>query len=244
MARPKKNNRYKNKRCPTPKKKVTGSESKQESRKASLLKKVVESKERFLNAFLEAEGNISLAAEEAGIDRSTHYGWMEKDQEYATKFIIFQEALNEQEKRLFLAAYINVAKSGKMSIAKAAEMIGIDRGKHYEWLKDDKYVQQFRKTQEQLGDVLEEEAFSRAVEGWDEPVFYEGAICGHIRKKSDSLLTKLLMAFKPDKYREKQAEINIRNSINIPLADAVGAARERLRNVQERDITSRIGAGE
>lgn len=241
MARQKKTY-YKRRQATKQKNKPAGAESKQEARKASLLKKVQESKERFLNAYLEADGNISLAAEEAGIDRSTHYGWMEKDPEYAAKFKIYQDAIEEREKALFLAA---LAKNQNLSISKAAAMIGIDRGKHYEWMaKDEKYAQQYKKVKEQIGDILEETAFKRAVEGWEEPVFYEGSICGYIRKFSDGILTKMLAAYLPERYREKQAEINIRNNVTIPIADAVGAARERLRNVQERDNTSRVGAGE
>ena len=49
---------------------------------------------------------------------------------------------------------------------------------------------------------LEDEARLRAVEGWQEPVWYQGVQCGTVRKFSDTLLICLLKAHHPDKYRE------------------------------------------
>ena len=50
---------------------------------------------------------------------------------------------------------------------------------------------------------LEEEARRRAEEGWDEPVYYKGIVCGRVRKFSDTLLMFLLKANKPSKFRER-----------------------------------------
>jgi hypothetical protein len=47
-------------------------------------------------------------------------------------------------------------------------------------------------------DDMEAEARRRAVDGWDEPVFYEGKVCGHIRKYSDALIMFLLKAYRPE----------------------------------------------
>ncbi|MFY9223216.1 MAG: terminase [Blastocatellia bacterium] len=55
---------------------------------------------------------------------------------------------------------------------------------------------------EVLADQLEREADKRAIEGWDEPRFYEGNHCGDVRKFSDTLLILRLKALRPDKYRE------------------------------------------
>ena len=43
----------------------------------------------------------------------------------------------------------------------------------------------------------------RALEGVEEPVFYKGERVGVIRKYSDSLLILLLMAKRPDQFRER-----------------------------------------
>lgn len=50
--------------------------------------------------------------------------------------------------------------------------------------------------------ALEDEARRRAYEGTLEPVFYQGARAGHIRRYSDTLLIFLLKAHKPEVYRE------------------------------------------
>jgi predicted HTH domain antitoxin len=162
---------------------------------------------------------------------------MEKDLEYAAKFIAFQKAVEERGKQVFILAY----KKCNFSITKAAEMIGICRDKHYEWLKDEKYAEQFRNAHDQMGDILEAEGYRRAVEGWDEPVWNkDGFLCGYIRKYSDSLLLKMLPANK-ERYKEKQTEVNIHNNVNVQLADAMDAARERLINA---NIQNRIGTSQ
>lgn len=64
---------------------------------------------------------------------------------------------------------------------------------------------------QQTIETLEQTAISRAVEGWDEPVFYEGKLCGTKRKYSDSLLMFMLKGLKPDVYKEG-ANINVNNT--------------------------------
>ena len=56
---------------------------------------------------------------------------------------------------------------------------------------------------EESADRLELEARRRAVEGVDEPVFYQGVEVGTVRKYSDALLQFLLKARRPDVFRER-----------------------------------------
>lgn len=58
---------------------------------------------------------------------------------------------------------------------------------------------------------LEDEARRRAIEGYEEPTFYQGQECGRIRKYSDTLLICLLRAHHPEKYRD-----NVRQEISGP----------------------------
>lgn len=51
--------------------------------------------------------------------------------------------------------------------------------------------------------ALEDEAHRRAFAGFDEPVFYQGKTCGHVRRYSDTLAIFLLKAHRPEKYRER-----------------------------------------
>jgi hypothetical protein len=104
--------------------------------------------------------------------------------------------------RAFLAAY---RESG--SITKAAEAAKISRRLHYYWSKDSpqapQYLAAFERAETEAGDIFEDEAKRRGVEGVLEPVFYKGKPCGAIRRHSDFLLAMILRRFKPE-YREKQ----------------------------------------
>lgn len=51
-------------------------------------------------------------------------------------------------------------------------------------------------------DALEKEARRRAYTGVQEPVFYQGKICGGVRKYSDTLLIFLLKGHRPSKYAD------------------------------------------
>lgn len=59
----------------------------------------------------------------------------------------------------------------------------------------------------------EQEAHRRAVDGIDEPVFYKGDECGHIRRYSDRLLEFLLKADNPQKYAQAETQVNLQTNI-------------------------------
>lgn len=89
------------------------------------------------------------------------------------------------------------------NITKAAEAAGVERSMHYRWMKVPGYAVAFKAAEDQFGDVLEASAISRANDGVLEPVFYQGAPCGAIRKYSDGLMLALLKRFKPAQYAAK-----------------------------------------
>ncbi len=66
-------------------------------------------------------------------------------------------------------------------------------------------------------DVLIEEARRRAVDGVLDPVFFKGAIVGHVRKYSDPLLQMLLRGARPDTYREnaRGGDMNVNFGIAV-----------------------------
>ena len=55
---------------------------------------------------------------------------------------------------------------------------------------------------QRYGELLEQEAHRRGVEGWDEPVFFKGDVCGHVRRHSDRLLELALKKNVPE-WRDK-----------------------------------------
>lgn len=98
----------------------------------------------------------------------------------------------------FLAAY---GRSGRVSVA--ADAAGIDRSTHYDWMKSDpEYPALFAEAERLAADFIRDKAVEKAVEGWEEPVFHNGQVCGHIRKFSDRLHERLLEAKCPE-FRQR-----------------------------------------
>lgn len=108
----------------------------------------------------------------------------------------------------FLAAYAEIG-----TITHAALAAGIERRSHYNWLKDEDYREAWEVAHLAACETLELEARRRAREGWDEPVFHDGVICGYKRKFSDTLLIFLLKGALPQKYRDNvHAEVEAGDS--------------------------------
>jgi len=102
--------------------------------------------------------------------------------------------------RAFLVAF---RATGNVRLACKAASVG--RSSHYRWLdKDSEYRAAFDLAKQDAADILEAEAFRRAVEGVEEPVgWYKGVPGGTVRRYSDVLLMFLLKALRPEKYRER-----------------------------------------
>jgi hypothetical protein len=89
------------------------------------------------------------------------------------------------------------------NISESAKVAGITRQHAHRWYREHKeFATQWDEAIEVANDALEREAWRRAVEGVDEPVFFQGSQCGEIRKYSDQLLTTLLKANRASKFRD------------------------------------------
>nr|DAS58879.1 MAG TPA: Terminase small subunit [Caudoviricetes sp.] len=136
--------------------------------------------------------------------------------------------VNSKQKNRFLNTYI-----AEGTIGSAAEACGITRQTHYNWLKEDpEYKKGFAQAKEMAGDLLEEEARRRAVEGDECGIYYKGELVGSYRKKSDALLILLLKGAKPDVYADRQ-ETKISGEITVNAAQALKEARERIKNAAD-----------
>jgi len=137
------------------------------------------------------------------------------------------------KQRAFLAAYGRIG-----AVKPAAKAAKIAHMSHYKWLPNPEYKAAFTEAREDAIGYLEAEAHKRAVEGIEEPVIYQGALCfealrdpktGRIKRdrkgqpllsttpltiphKSDNLLMFLLKKLDPS-YRE-----------NAPVQRAAAAA--------------------
>jgi hypothetical protein len=108
-----------------------------------------------------------------------------------------------KKKQAFLSAFESCG-----SVTAAAKAARISRACHYLWLQTDaQYALVFGRSKMIAGDVLEDEAVRRAVEGWDEPVFYQGSKCGTVRRYDSGLLMFLLRGLKPETYGTQRIQI-------------------------------------
>ena len=67
---------------------------------------------------------------------------------------------------------------------------------------DEEFAKQWEEALDSAGDMVEAEAFRRAIEGILEPVYYKGEICGYRNVYSDQVLHARLKRFKLE-YRER-----------------------------------------
>ena len=75
---------------------------------------------------------------------------------------------------------------------------------HFYWLRNDEdYYAAFAEARELVSDKMEAEAYRRAVDGIDRVVYSQGKVVGSQREYSDNLLTLLLKANRPEKYKER-----------------------------------------
>lgn len=106
------------------------------------------------------------------------------------------------------------------NVSEAARAAKVGRKTVYQWKDaEPEFAAAWDEAIEQAIDAMEAEAYRRAVEGYDEPVFGrvakdEDGQVGVIRKYSDSLMTTLLKAHRPEKYRER-AEVQHSGAVQI-----------------------------
>jgi hypothetical protein len=80
------------------------------------------------------------------------------------------------------------------SVRDACKLVGMSNTSAYR-LRDlsPDFAAAWDKALEIVAPILEQAAFERGVEGWDEPIFYQGEICGYRKRYSDNALRMLLL---------------------------------------------------
>lgn len=69
--------------------------------------------------------------------------------------------------------------------------------------RDTEFAARWDAAEAEGSDILEQEAFRRAVEGTSKPIYQGGELVGTVREYSDTLLIFLLKGRKPEKFRER-----------------------------------------
>ncbi|MBF0185326.1 MAG: hypothetical protein HQM06_13200 [Magnetococcales bacterium] len=107
-------------------------------------------------------------------------------------------AITARRKQIFLET---LATCGV--VRRAAEVSGTTRKSLYTYrTSDPDFAEAWDIALQDFADRLEEAAHSRAVDGYEEPVFQGGQQVGTVRKYSDSLLLAMLRARRPE-YQSK-----------------------------------------
>jgi hypothetical protein len=134
------------------------------------------------------------------------------------------EEVRSAKKRAFCEA---LARTGV--IGTAAKIAGINHQTYYNWVDaDEDFAEQVKLAKIAAADLLEAEARRRAVEGWDEPVFWQGEEVGGIRKYDSTLLIFLLKGEKPEKYRERY---DVRVGDSVPVVFPEETLKDIARNI-------------
>lgn len=88
---------------------------------------------------------------------------------------------------------------------------------------DPDFEEQVLECKSRIADMLEQEAFHRAVNGTVKNVYYKGEIVGEQTEYSDSLLMFLLKGNKPEKYGDKTTLMGSKSEpLTIEVIDVLG----------------------
>lgn len=89
-------------------------------------------------------------------------------------------------------------------VSRAALEVGVDRRTPYRLRKSDlEFAAAWDEAEYAGAETLVAEAYRRAVEGWEEPVYQGGEEVGKVRKYSDTMLSILLKSKQPDKFKDR-----------------------------------------
>lgn len=110
-----------------------------------------------------------------------------------------------QTRQIIRAAFLEAMREYG-NIYHACQVSGMDRGTVY-WLQehDETFSLEFQQADAIATERLEKEAYRRAHDGVEKPVYYVGVQIGAITEYSDGLLQFLLKARRPDKYKDRLA---------------------------------------
>ena len=144
-------------------------------------------------------------------------------------------SLTPEKRAQFLAS---LAEYGNVS--RAADECGLNRPYLYQVRSENPdFAAQWEEAAKIGAARLEDEARRRAVEGWQEPVWYQGVECGAVRKYSDTLLICLLKAHHPDRYADRQRiEQKTEHSGSVAIEHALAPELEAVCDSLLNDISS------
>jgi len=126
-----------------------------------------------------------------------------------------------------------IEKTGR--IFEACKCVGISQGTYYKHrINDMTFAANVEEAMNVFRDSIVKAVHSRAIEGWEEPVFYNGEIVGYTRKYSDKLLVALAQRFIPEFAPRSHIHQTTTVSGTIGLKNLTREDRDELRTILER----------
>lgn len=103
-------------------------------------------------------------------------------------------------------AFLNALSAGH-SVRAAAEAAGAAFDEPHAWREGDRaFADRWQRAEDAGTDVIEDEAYRRAVTGVEKPIYRGGEVVGHVADYSDSMLMFLLKSRRPDRYGGKAGD--------------------------------------
>lgn len=133
------------------------------------------------------------------------------------------------------AAFLEALAHG-FSVTKSSRLSGLPRSTSYSHRNaEPEFAALWDEAIEAGTDNVEDEALRRAVEGTEDPVFYQGEQVGTLTRYSDSLLVMLLKARRPEKYKDRRAHEHS-GSLDIEgLRDSLESKLDRIAGAGDTD---------
>lgn len=135
-----------------------------------------------------------------------------------------QSRMTPQKKRKIIET---IKKNGGNQSAACAK-VGVNYATHvYHRKKDEVYAERVDQAIEEACQQVEEAITHRAIEGVDEPIYFQGSLVGYKKNYSDNLLMERARALMPERYNPK-SQVEINQNINVSesaknkLADLLG----------------------
>jgi len=112
-----------------------------------------------------------------------------------------QEREGRKARELRKAAFLQKLREHR-GVLLACEACEIGKTTVYEWrAEDERFKAAWDREVARTIELLEVSAYSRAIEGWDEPVFHQGEVVGTVKRFSNAMTIFMLKAKGPPEYR-------------------------------------------
>jgi hypothetical protein len=111
-------------------------------------------------------------------------------------------------------------------VTRSCKIAEVGRTTAYLWRNSDNdFAKAWDAALERGTDALEDEAVRRGHEGTEKPVYQGGKLVGTVREYSDTMLTIMLKARRPDRFKDRAVVVE---------HDVVGKLAERLEQMRKR----------